>query len=314
MTKLQQKKIPKFQIKGKSPWIPQTYNVSDYTTFLPKEEDDEVVVPFRMYDNEEEEYESKVGQEYKTQKDTSFNFGQFIRPGTFAVSALANIALLKKTRDAALDIKAPRVEAAQVANRPIEALPPEMIGLQLKQLGNLQIKKTSDAIANINAQEILNLSKMDTLEKLSEQQVKNLFSERARYDKTAAENTLANIKAINEREKLTTAVANQKAGIRAKYQSKRQDFFNKFLGELVTAREKTIGYNLGKEVLENEQVWNRLETQIVHKENQIANEPMNVNFKNELKALLKQQSLLGNQKLPSHSETTKYMFSKRNNT
>lgn len=338
MTKLQQKKIPKFQA-GKNIGDLGQYSFNLYDFSLPKtlqpkfstfpdEYDEElgtkqIAFPEKQRYNWDEmttsledsdEYASKVGTKYKTQKDTGFNVAQLIRPATYAASAAANIALLKKTRDAALDIKAPRVEAAQVANRPIEALPPEMIALQLKQLGNLQIKKTSDATANINAQQILNLSKMDTLEKLSEQQIKNLFGERARHDKTAAANVLANIEAINKRAELSTLIANKKAGIRAKYQATRQDFFNKFVGQLVTGREKAIGYNLGKEVIENEQAWNRLETQIVHKENQITIEPMNQKLKTELKTLLAQQSLLGNQTLPSHSETTKYMFSKRNNT
>ena len=376
MTKLQQRKIPKYQLSGKSSYTP--FNVgeffrgytnedifspkvpykpfdtdinkmkaadyidetpTDYSTYLDSDTDNEVaqkdlraktiIDPFVQeggpdYETvkaAEDKYKDLLTREFKT-LDTDATTGDklglltgAIKPGIALGSALLNWQQLKKTRDAAKNITAPRVDAATMPTKVVEDLPPEIINLYLKQIGGLKTKKTSDATANILGERISNLDKMGVIDKLTAQRVENLFKQREEKYKTEAINAQEAVKARNEQSKYAADMYNKKAAIDAEYEGKKQDFINRWTEEaLVKPMEKRVAYNLGKEAIEESDRWNRLQTQIVNAQNRLRYEPTNPTYKKALDALLTQQESMTRKAMPSYGESMSYLFSKKQTT
>ena len=334
MTKLQQRNIPKYQLGNKSPYTPY-----DFTNlpFLPKQEENENIVPYAPFDDEEEELEiepwmkdtgfwnkttDKTAEDkYKDLLTRKFDvvgdksgaaLGAItgaIKPAMALGSAYMNWQQLKKTRDAAKNIKSPRVDAATMPNRPIQGISPDIINLYLKQIGGIKTKKTSDATANIIGEQMSNINKMGAMDKLATKQVENLQKERQRSDKIKAINAQESVKAMNEQSKHDVDIYNKKSAIDAAYEGKKQDFINRWVEEaLVKPMEKRVAYNLGKEAIEKSDAQNNLQTQIVNAQNRLKLEPTNVKYKKALDDLLTEQSTMLTRSMPSYGRSMSYLF------
>ncbi len=238
------------------------------------------------------------------------NYSGLIKPGISGLSALFNLSALKKTRDEALKRTSPRVDAAIAMNRPIQGLPPEIVNLYLKNMGALNFKKTSDAVANIVGNQMLNEKKMTALDKLATMQSKNLSEERARYDKTATANALNAVKARNEMAKFAVDAYNKKTEIKSAYEKSKQDYTNKWIEEaLVKPLNKRIDYNLTSAALTDSKKWSRLQDQIVGRQNQLKLDPLNKSARIALDELLKEQKIFRSTQLPkTYGETSKWIF------
>lgn len=327
MTKLQTKKIQKFQNGKLIPEIaddelPIEEWMSDTNFWNNQYEEPEAEIePWMSKTTYWDDIYSKTPEVDSTQKslvpDTfkakfkeNINPASLIKPIVNLASLSMNLKSLKMTRDAAKNIKAPRVDAATIANRPIKGLSPEIISLYLKNVGNLNTRKTSDATSNKIAEQMLAINKMKALEGLTTKQIEHLFKETQRHDKVQAANQIAAIKASNENTKNAVAIANQKAGIDAKYAGERQNFINKWIDEaIVQPMGKRISYNMGKRAIEDSNARNQLQNQIVNAQNRLLMEPTNRTYKTQLDELLDQQKKLGTTKLPSYGGTMNYLFS-----
>jgi len=234
-----------------------------------------------------------------------------IKPALAVGSLIGNLQQLKKTKKAAKNIKSPDVDAVVIQNRPIESLPSELVNLYKKQIGNLSIKKTADPIANRIAEQMLMQKKLKAIDALSIKQVEQLQKEKARHDKTAALNRKAAIDARNIKSKYTADVYNKKAAIDAAYEAKKQDFINRWIEEgIVKPMEKRLSYNMGREAIQNNADWNRLQAQIVNSQNRIAMEPSNVLLRKKHDELLSQQRNFSGSDLPSYDKSMNYLFTK----
>jgi len=342
MIRLQEKKVPKYQAKGKTGPIPLT--IEEILSFLPRENSSYSAIPpnkaypintidsfginsikgiddrglniadiekkikgkqvssfmenYNKPKNEEDQrLKNMLADKFKVITPGENKLGVLaglIKPAIATGSALANLSLLKKTRDAALNIHAPRVQAAVIPNRPVQGLSPEITDLYLKNIGNLDTVKTSDETANRMAEERLNLDKMGALDKLSAAQVENLFKERARHDQIEGVNAQESVKALNEQNKYGADVANKQAEIKAGYESSKQDFVNKWIDEaLVQPIAKREAYTIGKRTLDNVEAWDRLQSQLVNAYNRWQTDKTNPTYKNEYDILYDQQKLFG---------------------
>lgn len=256
----------------------------------------------------------KKSQEDKDEtKDKVLNtVTSLIKPGISVGSALLNLKYLKQSRDVAKNIKSPHIEAATMPNRPIQQLSPEIVAMYMKNIEGLQTKKTSDETSNRIAEQMLSLNKLAAMDKLAAKQAEYLTQERARHDATSAKNAVASVQARNESAKYAADVANKKAMINAQYFGKKQDFTNRWIEEaLIKPMEKRIAYNMGKEAIEKQEKWNRMQAQIVNAQNAMSMDPSEEN-KKRLSDLLGLQKEMSSAKLPYYSGTSSYLIPRRN--
>ena len=343
MIKLQEKKPQKFQLGGKNTFYPK----SNYEEWLQQELYNEKLQQKKSKKHDEEaqeivlipksggfdyvwkdiptttgdetdnnKYDSGLAHTFKSSNNKSNNKSDYklnplglVKPIINASSLLMNLNNLKRTRDAAKNIKAPTVNAAIIPNRPVTGLDPEIISLYQKRVGDLNVKKTSDPISNRIAEQMLTLKKISALEGLTAKQVEHLFKETMRHDKTAAINAQEAVKARNIENKYFTDVHNKRAAIDAGYESRRQDIINRWIEEgLVKPIEKRVSYNLGRKTIKDSEDWNRLQTKIINTQNLIELEPDNRAAVNHYKKLINKQNELSDVSLPNYDETMNYLF------
>lgn len=232
---------------------------------------------------------------FKVIKDREVNPASWVKPALGATAILAGYKNLQRTRDAAKNIKAPRVDAPTITNRPIQGLSPELINLYLKNIGSLSAKKTSDSTANILANQMLNLRKMEAMDKLSTKQTENLQRERARFDKVTAANQLTAVKARNEQSKYAADLYNKKAAIEAGYLKAKGDWTTRTVDELIKNVDRRIRYNTGVAVQNKQSKINLLQDLITNTTNQLRLNPANTNLIKKLKGYrADQEGLLKN--------------------
>jgi hypothetical protein len=232
-----------------------------------------------------------------------------VRPGIAVASAVLNSKLLKKERDAAKNIIAPRVDAAIMPNRPIQSLPTEITDAYLKSISNIKSPKTADATTNIISAQMDNVNRLGAYDKLATAQVENLAKERARHDQIEGVNAQESVKASNESSKYAADVYNKKSAIDAEYAKGQQEYMNTWAYQaLVEPIEKRIAYNMGNEAIQKSDTWNRLQNQITNAENRLKLEPENRLYKANLDSLLRQQANLPSNAPASYDGTMKYLF------
>ena len=232
-----------------------------------------------------------------------------IKPTLAVGSLLGNLYQLKKTKEAAKNIKSPDVTPVVIQNRPVKGLDPEIVSQYKKRVGNLNVKKTSDPISNRIAEQMLTLKKIGALEDLSTKQVEQLHKETVRRDKTEAANRVASIKARNLKAKYMNEVYNKKAAIDAAYEAKKQDFINRWIEEgIVKPVDKKIAYNLGKKAIQENADWNRLQAAITNAQNRANLEPMNESLRKQLDILLYQQQNFEKRNDPEFIDSMNKLF------
>lgn len=255
-----------------------------------------------------EDSDSQITDTYGLKK-WNINPAALVKPVTAIASAIFNLNQLKKTRDAALNIRPPKVLAATTAIRPIQSLPPEIKELYIKNLAGMQTKKTSDETSNRISEGMLAATKMTALDKLTGAEVENLFKERQRHDQAEAINAQENVKALNEEAKYSAEIYNKQADIKAGYESAKAETINRLVEEgIIKPVAARIEHNLGVETIRNSEEWNRLQTMIINKQNALHNDPRNKTLKTELEGLIDEQKLLYKRTLPSYDAATSYMF------
>ena len=356
MAKLIEKKILKYQSKGKTPymdseyyqntpeldgknqsafWLNQTlganqleglkskdlgfqntYLTQDNSTQTPEENTDSKSLSDagKNYQNQlKYGFKNQLGFNFQTSPKNPYGaIMSLIKPVIATGSALLNLQQLKKTRDAALNLKSPRVQPGLAPVRPIQGLAPEITDLYTKNLAGMQVKKTADATSNRIAEQMLDSNKMGALDKLSAVEVDNLFKERQRHDQLEAMNAQETAKASNDQEKYDADIENKKASVNAAYEAAKQDFTNKWIDEaLVQPIEKRVSHNIGVQTIQNSEEWNRLQTMIIDRQNVLHQQPANQAVRRELNDLLEKQKSISKRDLPSYDESMKYLFTSK---
>ena len=215
---------------------------------------------------------------FKSQKDKIYGLpeglGQkatsLIKPALGIGTVLMNLQKLKDTRAAAKNIHAPRIDAAVTGVRPVQDLTPEMLNMYYKQLGGMKTQKTSDAVSNIIANQMLEQQKLGMLSQLGLQRAENLRSERARYDEAKAKNVVAAVEARNKQEVEAVKIANRKAAIDAAYESEKQNMWNKVAAEAQEGLHQRAMYNMAAEIQNKEVAKQKLATMINQTERMLA--------------------------------------------
>lgn len=267
--------------------------------------------PLSVVQNNDSNKNANLPDTFDSLNAKKSNIGKFIKPVVAAGSLLSNLHLLKKTKDEALKIKAPHSDAVIIQNRPVESLPPEIVNMYKKQLGNMTTKKTSDSSTNRIAEQMLALKKMKALDSLAAKQIEQLQRETVRHDKINAVNRKASIEARNLNIKNQINIQNKRAAIQSAYKAKQQDFINKWIEEaIVKPMAKRVSYNMGRETIQNNENWNRLQTLIINTENRLRLEPYNKALQRDLAELLNMQRNFTTASLPSYDESMNYLFSK----
>jgi hypothetical protein len=244
------------------------------------------------------EFKNELPDEYQSQlgKGLDNTDKHMLMKAALAAGSLAsNLSHLKKARDAANNIKAPRVDAPLIANRPIQQLPQEIVDLKTKQIAAIQPKKTSDATLNAISGGLIAKVKADAMEGLTAAQVDTLVKERARFDEVNAKNAVANVAAMNEQNKLAADIYNQKAANNNAYYAERRNAINQWIYEGIAYPMDTLAAKReGKELLAQEQEWNKLQSIINNKiamlKAQGINNPTLVNDINNLTAELERKA------------------------
>ncbi len=335
MTKLQEKKIPKFQTSGKfdlseiegdSRSIDELRNPQSVDPFVQDREEQlaRLDALYNVYARKNnfptrgeqlsqtgwENYENEVPTRYGT-KD--YNYAGLIKPAISGLSAWFNLDALKRARVAA-DIKSPRVDAATVANRPVEGIPPEILNLALKNIGGLNIKKTSDAGANIVANQMLNQQKLKAMDSLAGMQTENLGKERDRYGKTEAANKMATVQAGNEQAKFAIDAYNKRSMLDAQYEGAKKDTVNRLVEEaLIKPMSDAMSYNIQSAAITDSKNWSRIQDQIVNAQNAMIIDPNSQKAKKAYKdALDKQKAFIPTKTPQTFRETYKWMFKNPN--
>ena len=169
--------------------------------------------------------------------------GMLAKPVLGAATLLYNLDRLKKTRDAAKNIKAPTVLSPTAPVRPMQQLPPEVIAQQEAAIGSLQPRKYADATLMTVSSDMLNKQKLDAENKLAVLQASTLDKERARYDKQTEANAVRNVEALNKALVYDADVSNKKAAIDAAYQKALQETMNKAGSDVMEGIHQRALYN-----------------------------------------------------------------------
>jgi hypothetical protein len=236
-------------------------------------------------------YLKNKGNIYSSEKNgnnTLENIGRVAKPAIGAATLLMNLKKLKDTKDAAYhSVVSPNIPIPRYSIRPIQQLSPEIINLYREGIGNIGTRNTSDPIANIIAQDLVNKQKIGAINKLAAQQAQNLEKERNRYDQTKLvadreankairDNAIAAAKAVN-----TEAAA--RANINSQYEKAIQNTLNRFFSQLHEGLHQRAVFNTASDREKFQNAKNAILTDINTLKALYYNTPMqDVNTRNNL--------------------------------